>query len=223
MASYTLGRIEEAVSIIDRARSHNPKQTRYAVIQAAALAELGRTAEAAVALEQAEGYAESAYANLNWAMFYWPFQRLETIERLANSFIKAGLATPLKRYYAVAEQDRLTGEQIESLLSNKVMIGANRGYFGIIDQSFFGITGDEFEVTRGQNAQIVRQGNLNYLRTGGKTLVENDLLCDYWLDFLGNYCVAIYRNPDGNPDARDEYIFFTLMSTFSFSVFDSAS
>lgn len=103
------------------------------------------------------------------------------------------------------------------------MIGANRGYFGIIDQSFFGITGDEFEVTRGQNAQIVRQGNLNYFRTGGKTLVENDLLCDYWLDFLGNYCVAIYRNTDGNPDARDEYIFFTLMSTYSFSVFDSPS
>ena len=223
MAYYTLGRFEEAVSIIDRARSHNPIQTRYAVIQAAALAELSRTAEAVVALEQAERYVGSTDADLNWAMFYWPFQRLETIERLANSFIKAGLATPLKRYYAVAEQDRLTGEQIDSLLSNKVMIGANRGYFGIIDQIIFGIVDNEFEVTRGQNAQIVRQGNLNYFRTRGKTRVENDLLCDHWLDYLGNYCVAIYRNPDGNPDARDEYIFFTLMSTFSFSVFDSAN
>ncbi|MEE8513971.1 MAG: tetratricopeptide repeat protein, partial [Gammaproteobacteria bacterium] len=215
MVYYTLGRIEEAVSIIDRARSHNPKQTRYAVIQAAALAELGRTAEAAVALEQAEGYVGSADADLNWAMFYWPFQRLETIERLANGLIKAGLSVPLKRYYLTTKQDRLTGDQIESLLSNKVMIGADRSYFAVGE--------DEFEVTRGQNAQIVRQGALNYFRTGGKTRVENDLLCDHWLDFLGDYCVAIYRNPDGNPDARDEYLFFTLMSTFSFSVFDSAS
>ena len=126
MAYYTLGRLEEAVSIIDSARSHNPKQTRYAMIQAAALAELGRTAEAAVALEQAERYGGTD-ADLNWAMFYWPFQRLETIERLANSFIKAGLATPRKRYYLTTAQDRLTGEEIKTLLSNKTMIGANRG------------------------------------------------------------------------------------------------
>jgi Flp pilus assembly protein TadD len=217
MAYYTQGRLEEAASVIDRARSHNPKQTRYAAIQAAALAELGRRAEATVALEQAERYVGTTDADLNWVMFYWPFQRLETIERLANSFIKAGLATPPKRYYAVGAQDRLTGDQIKSLLSNKVMIGADRSYFAV---SYGGR--DEFEVTRDQNAQIVRQGELNYFRTGGKTRVENDLLCDYWLD-LGDYCVAIYRNPDGNPDARDEYLFFTFMSTFSFSVFDSAS
>ena len=41
MAYYTLGRLEETVSIISRARIHNPEQTRYAAIQAAALAELG--------------------------------------------------------------------------------------------------------------------------------------------------------------------------------------
>ncbi len=221
MAYYILGRLEEAVSIIDRARSHNPKQTRYAAIQAAALAELGRTVEAAVALGQAERYGGATHADLNWAMFYWPFQRLETIERLANSFIKAGLATPPKRYYAVAEQDRLTGDQIKSLLSNKVMIGADRSYFAI-RETVYGEEGDDFEVTRDQNAQVVSQGYLNYFRKGGETRVENDLLCDPWLD-LEDYCVAIYRNPDGNPDARDEYLFFTFMSTFSFSVFDSAS
>jgi hypothetical protein len=210
MAYYTLGRLEEAVSIIDRARSHNPKQTRYAAIQAAAVA--------------LKDYLLrwTTDADLNWAMFNWPFQRLETIERLANSFIKAGLATPQKGYYAVGVQDRLTGDQIKSLLSNKAMIGANRGYFGLVDLGYLGITDSEFEVTRDQNVQIVSQGDLSPFRKKGKTRVENDLLCDHWSDFLGEYCVAIYRNPDGNPDARDEYLFFILMSTFSFSVFDSA-
>lgn len=212
MAYYTLGRLEEAVSMIDRARSHNPKQTRYAAIQAAALAELGQVDEAKAALEDyLSGW--TTYAALNWAMFYWPFQRLETLERLANAFIGAGLTAPLKPYYLATKQYRLTGEQIKALISNKRMIGVDRSVFSDVT---------EFQVTRDQNAQIVRQGYLNYFRDGEKTRIENDLLCDPWRD-LGDYCVAIYRNPGGSPDVIDEYLFFTLMGTFSFSVFDSAS
>ncbi len=213
MAYYTSGRLGEALFTIDRARTHNPQQTRYAAIQAAALAELGRVGEAEAALEEyLSGW--TTYAALNWAMLYWPFQQRETIERLADGLIKAGLPAPPKLYYLTTKQDRLTGEQIKALLSNRTMIGADRSYFGV--------SADEFEVTRGQNAQITRQGYLNYFRDGEKTRVENALLCDPWWD-LGDYCVAIYRNPVGSPDAKDEYIFFTLMGTFSFSVFDSAS
>lgn len=173
MAYYTVGRFGEAVSIIDRARSHNPKQTRYAVTQAAALAELGRTAEAALALGQAERYVPDE--DLNWAMFYWPFRRPEAIERLADSLIKAGLSVPQRRYYRATERKRLTGDQIKSLLSNKVMIGADRSYFAVGE--------DEFEVTRGQDAQVASLGHLNYFRKGGGTRVENDLLCDTWSEF----------------------------------------
>jgi tetratricopeptide (TPR) repeat protein len=171
MAYYTLGYLEEAVAIIVRARRHNPKQTRYAAIQAAALAELGRVEEAKAALED--------YLS-GWTTY-----------------------------------SALTGEQIKALLSNKTMIGTDRSYFGVGH-------GDVLEVTRGENAQIVRQGHLNYFRDGEKTRIENDLLCDPWRD-LGDYCVAIYHNPTGAPDTNDEYLFYTLMSTFSFSVVDSAS
>ena len=222
MSYYTQGRLEEAVSVIDKARGHNPNQTRYAAIQAGALAELGRLREAEVALESyLSEWTDSA--DLNWAMFHWPFQRMDTIERLADSFIKAGMRLPQRRYYLATKQNRLTTEQIRSLLSGKTMIGTNRGYFGIVDRSFAGITENAFAVTRDQNAQIVRQGDLNYFRTAGKTRIGDELLCDHWPDFLGEYCVAIYRNPLGSADAKDEYLFFTLMSTFSFAVFDSAS
>jgi TolB-like protein len=214
MAYYTLGYLEEAVAIIVRARRHNPKQTRYAAIQAAALAELGRVEEAKAALEDyLSGW--TTYSALNWAMFYWPFESRETLGRLADGLIKAGLTAPLKPYYLATKQDRLTGEQIKALLSNKTMIGTDRSYFGVGH-------GDVLEVTRGENAQIVRQGHLNYFRDGEKTRIENDLLCDPWRD-LGDYCVAIYHNPTGAPDTNDEYLFYTLMSTFSFSVVDSAS
>lgn len=212
MAYYTLGRLEEAVVVIDRARSHNPKQTRYAAIQAAALIELGHVEEAKAALEDyLSGW--TTYAALNWAMFYWPFQRLETLERLANSFVKAGLTAPLKPYYLATTQYRLTGEQIKALISNKRMNAADRSVFSDVT---------EFQVTRDQNAQIVRQETLNLFRDGEKTRIENNLLCDPWRDF-GDYCVAVYRNPGGSPVAIDEYLFFTLMGTYSFSVFDSAS
>lgn len=211
MAHYAQGRLEEANSAINRARVHNPKQFRYAAIQAAALAGLGRVEEAEGALEDyLSGWV--TYSALNWAMFYWPFQRLETLERLANGLIKAGMTAPLERYYRVAPQNRLTVDEIKSLLSNKTMIGG--------DQSYFGIGGSELEVTRNEDAQIVSQGYMNYFSDGGKTRVEDDLLCDAWRE-LGDYCVAIYRNPDGSKEKKDEYIFFTLTGLFTFSVFDT--
>jgi hypothetical protein len=92
------------------------------------------------------------------------------------------------------------------------MIGADYGPAG---------SWEEFQVTRDQNAQIVDQDILTYFREG-KTRVTNNLLCDPWYAF-GNYCVAIFRNPDGTPEQRNEYIFFTLDGIFIFSVFDSAS
>jgi hypothetical protein len=64
--------------------------------------------------------------------------------------------------------------------------------------------------------QIVKQDFLTYFDEG-KSRVENDLLCDPWNTF-GDYCVAIYRNASGSTDSKDEYVFFTLMSTFTFSI-----
>ncbi len=99
------------------------------------------------------------------------------------------------------------------------MIGGDRGYF--TDGGFYE-GDDELEITRDQDLQITNQGSFDYFRKGGRSHVENNLLCDPWYG-LGDYCVAIYRNPDGNRDAKNEYLFFTLMSHFSFSVFEPAS
>ena len=218
MAYYTMGRLEEAVSSIEAARGHNPNQTRYAAIKAAALAELGRSIESQTALtEYLSSWTTYFEPDLNWTMFYWPFQSGEVLERLANNLITAGLPIPGKRYYLAAKQDRLTGDQIKSLLSSKTMEGGNRGY--VIAGGFY--QGDnELKVTRDENLNILSQSEIHYFRVGDQTRVENNLLCDPW-DELGEYCVAIFRNPDGTQEARNDYLFFTFMSTFSFSVLDS--
>jgi hypothetical protein len=115
-------------------------------------------------------------------------------------------------YYFVSEQDRLIDDQIKALVSDRTMVGVDRGEIGLED---------ELEVSRDQDAQITGQGFLTYFRDGA-TRIENNLLCDPWWTF-GDYCVAIYRNTSGTQDAKDEYIFFALANVFTFSVFDSAN
>jgi TolB-like protein/DNA-binding winged helix-turn-helix (wHTH) protein len=207
MAYYSLGRLDEAQSSIRRARSHNPKQLRYAAIQAAALAELGDIDEAGTALQDyLSGWV--TYSTLNWVMFRWPYQDLDTARRLARSLVTAGLPAATRRYYLFNAEDRLDGADLERLLSGKTIVGIDTSYYG----------GDDFHLTRNRDMQIVKQDFLTYFGHG-KSRIENDLLCDPWGSF-GDYCVAIYRNADGDAATKDEYIFFTLMNTFTFSVVD---
>jgi TolB-like protein/DNA-binding winged helix-turn-helix (wHTH) protein/Flp pilus assembly protein TadD len=207
LAYYTEGRSEEARASISRARSHNPKQTRYAAIQAAAFAELGETERASDALEDyLSGL--TTYTTLDWIMFYWPYRKLESAERLAQNLIEAGVSSSPWQYYMIGPQDRLRGDEIESLLANRTMIAVDKSYYG----------GDEFRATRDRNLQIVNQDFLTYFDEG-TSRIENDLLCDPWRPF-GNYCVAVYRNPRGTPATKDEYVFFTLMNIFAFTVKD---
>ncbi|NIP48073.1 MAG: hypothetical protein GWN21_18835 [Gammaproteobacteria bacterium] len=211
MAFYTMGNLEEALSNVAIARKHNPAQTRYAAIQAAALVELGRIDEARVALKT---YLRGllTYTTLNWTMFYWPFEKRETAERFAASLLEAGLRESPKPYFAVSESDRLSTGEISALVSAKTTVGMDRGQGGLED---------ELEIRRDGNAQITEQHWLTYFREG-PSRIENDLLCDPWYDFP-DFCVAIYRNRDGSRTEKDEYIFFTPAGPFTFSVFEPVS
>jgi hypothetical protein len=169
------------------------------------LVELGRLEDAEAALEDyISGL--TTYTTLDWVMFYWPYQHLNTAERLARSFAEAGLPATPQRYNMTDVRNRLRGDEIVSLLSGKTMIGVDKSYFG----------GDEFQTVRDVNVQIVNQDFLTYFDEG-ESQIHEDSLCDPWHTF-GDYCVAIYRNPRGSPATRDEYVFFTLMNTFTFSV-----
>jgi len=205
MAHFAMGQPEEALAFINRALTHNPDPTRYAAIQTAALVELGRIEDAKVALGEYRGGC-SGIPSLNSVMLDWPFEDVATAERLANGLIKAGLPSSPQRYYAVAPQDRLSSEQIDSTLFGKTVIGAG------ISPCF----GDEFEVTRDQDGQIVKQGWITVFRDG-VSRIEQDVICDPWITF-GDFCVPIFRNPHGTPDQQDEYLLFTINDIVRFSV-----
>lgn len=92
----------------------------------AALVQRGRTIESGDALEQAPRFTGTTHTNLNWEMFYWPFQYLDIINRLADDLVRLGIRIPPNKNFRISNRDRLTSEQINSLLSNKVMRGADR-------------------------------------------------------------------------------------------------
>ncbi len=210
LALYADGRIEDAVDILERARSHNPKQHRYIAIHTAALAELGQSEEARIALKEFVNQIQ-AYPHLNWIMIEWPFESADTAKRLANGLIESGLPNPTNLFYGVNRSGRLSGLEIRQLLSEKTMIGNDLGPAGGWD-SF------EFEVTRDHENQIVSQGYITYFKKG-RTTIENDVVCDPWWG-LENLCVAIYRNPNGKKKNNNEYVFYTLTGLFTFSVFN---
>lgn len=211
LAYYSMNDAGKALPFVRRARRHNPEKRRYAAVEAAILAELGRAEEARAALQvYLSGWA--TYTSLDWIMMRWPFQDPDVARRLAGGIARAGLPGFEKLHYLVAERDRLDDEEIRTLVSGKTMIGLDRGPGGLED---------EFEVTRDAAAQIVEQSFLTYFRPG-ETRIENDLLCDPWWQYE-EFCVAVYRNRLGSREERSEYVFFTLYGMFTFSVFAPGS
>jgi TolB-like protein len=207
LAHYTAGRPEQSLASLARAQAHNPDQKRYLVLQAAALAELGRIDEARQIFAEYKAWL-STFATENWFRFQWPFRDREVSQRLITNLLKVGV-TPALQPIDVSAGDRLNTEQLRSLLTNARIVGADHGPLG---------SEDEFEITRDSNAQILSQGYLTYFESGkARTVIRDDLLCDPWWD-LGLYCVAVFRNPSGSLEQRNEYAFFTLSGPFTFSV-----
>jgi adenylate cyclase len=211
LAHYSLGHFEEAIRTIRRARIHNPEQKRYEAILAAALAAANRYEEAETALEEYLSSREALW-DLNAIMLEWPFSSPSAARRLAANLRQAGLPGATGDYFAVAASQRLSSKEIKTLLSSKAMVGIVRGASEDV----------MFEVVWDEDTQIVEQGFVNFFRADGKSRAADDLLCAPWHDW-GNYCVAIFRNPNGAREYLDEYVFFTLTGIFTFSVFDPST
>lgn len=206
LAHYVRGDLHDAITALARARLHNPLQTRYAAVQAAALAELGRLGAARHALEEfLAGW--PSYPSLNWVMFHWPFQARQVAERLAAGLIAAGMEDPGEKYLWVVPENRLGSDEIETLLAKRTMVGIDQSYYEEVP----------FEVAWDERPRVVEQRRLKYFREGAVARFEAGLFCAPWQD-LGDYCVAVYRNPGGTLAQKNEFLFYTLTGLFSFAM-----
>ena len=122
----------------------------------------------------------------------------------AEGFLKSGVSVGgSSDYHKILDENRLTGQQIRSLVFGRKIIGLE----GMIERS--------------NDGRLIYRGFI----TGsdqGQSWIENDLLCDQWQERYGGHkiCYPVFRNPEGNPENKDEYLYITDLKIFPFSTLD---
>ena len=192
LAHFVMGQYEEAVTFSEQALEYNPKARTHAATLAASYGQLGRETEARAALERyLKGWGR-VRPGLPAVMYFFPLET-EHADRFAEGLLKAGLPGKPGGYYKISDSLRLTGEEIKSVFFGRKA----RGIWG---KSQWAINRPkDGDATYWWGSKII--GN-------GKSWVEGDMLCNQWRDRYGglSYCGDIYRNPQGTPKEKNEYV-----------------
>jgi len=218
LAYFAMGQLEEAVNMFERALTHNPELRGLSAPLAAAYAHLARDEEARLALinytNEWSWWLRSP--NLLLVMQFFPFKDLEVANHLADGLLKVGLPGQPSGYCKVSQEDKLTGEEIRPLVFGRTVTGLSP------------LNGLEWRIHRTKDGEITHQGNwpFSILEAGasasGKSWIEGDMLCDQWkYIFRGlKYHMAVYRNPEGTPEMKNQYLFVTDFGIFPWSPVD---
>jgi len=168
-------------------------------------ANIGREQEALSMLQKAtEGYPPEM-KNVRYIMTKYPLKDLKVMERIAESYIKAGLPGEPSGFYKISAENRLTGKEIEELFFGRKVTGFTLG------------TGKQWWIERSEDAKAsVRDGDDS---DSGKSWIEEDMLCDQWDHLYESLkdCWVIYRNPEGTPENNDEYLGVPGYGVYPFS------
>lgn len=200
LAHFCMGQLEEAVTVFERAREINPEIRVYTAILASAYAQLGRKKEAAKAINS---YHKTwlVLPTLRRAMYFWPFRDRETERRFAQGLLEAKMPGQPDGYYKVRQDQKLTGDEIRELIMGKTVTG----YYPWNErQEWVDRTADGKAVIRGgHSGEIVLDQ--------GQSYIEGDLLFEQWEKRTTGLRIGgpVYRNPEGTPEQKDEYLMFT--------------
>jgi adenylate cyclase len=218
LAYFAMGKLEEAVNMFERALTHNPELRWLSAPLAAAYAHLGRDEEAQLALinYKNEWSWWLRLPNLLLVMQFFPFKDLEVADRLADGLLKVGLPGQPSGYCKVSQEDKLTGEEIRPLVFGRTVTGLSP------------LNGLEWRIHRTKDGEITYQGSWPFsameagASASGKSWIEGDMLCDQWkYIFRGlKYHMAVYRNPEGTPEMKNQYLFVTDFGIFPWSPMD---
>jgi adenylate cyclase len=200
LAYFSMGQLEEAITLIERAREKNSEIRAYTAVLASAYAQLGRKEEAVTAINS---YHKTwlVLPSLRRAMYFWPFKDQEIEQRFAESLLEARMPGQPDGYYKVRQDQKLTGDEIRELTLGKTMTG----YYPWNErQEWIDRTADGKAVARGgKSGEIVLDQ--------GRSFIEGDILFDQWEKRTTGLKIGgpVYRNPEGTPDRKDEYLMFT--------------
>ena len=203
---FCKGKLEETVEFIERALKHNPELPMDVPILAAAYAHLGHDQKARAALDDYVKHKGFAY-NLKWLMFYFPFKDLGASDRLADGIIKAGLPDQSRGYYKLSSEQKLTGDEIRELVFGRTTFGA--------------LDNDLIYRSKEGKANWVTKSPYGW-NDIGESWIEGDMLCNKWqIRHSGRkLCNTVFRNPEGTPETKDEYLALNIMGIFPFCLID---
>jgi tetratricopeptide (TPR) repeat protein len=215
LAHFSMGKLEDAVILFERALTHNPVLCGLSAPLIASYAHLGRGQEARDALVKYKNewswYGWSP--NLLRVMQFFPYKDLEVSDRLADGLIKAGLPGQSNEYCKISQENKLAGDEIKALVFDRSVTG------------FSPLTEFEWQIHRTSDGKITYHGNWPYSITtpgesgSGVSWIEGDMLCDQWqYIFQGlKYCMTVYRNPEGTTELKNQFLFVTDFGIFPWS------
>jgi tetratricopeptide (TPR) repeat protein len=217
LAEFALGNSETAVEHIERAFKLGSEEIYYAGILASAYAELDRIDQAKKALEVFEQIGVRP-PDLSVAMTLFPFSDPKVAKRLAKGLELAGVKLWFTvedgGYMPLDESNKLSGAEIKLLLSGKTLEGKRfyrqGGRWGRRQSVDGAVEYTGFAIQAGVPKMAI-----------GTSRVEDDMLCEQWLDEPEplELCSLIFRLPEGNARTRwGDYVLVTDMGPMSFKV-----
>jgi hypothetical protein len=201
-AQYCLGDTKEAIDLMEKAVRLNPSMMGPgAVPLVAAYAREGRDQEAEavrVAVDRKlSSWYERAGRLRSYLGYLYPFTDRALADRFAEDLGKGGVQGPPPWPHEVWEK-LLTGKEIQALLRGATM--------SIVDP--YGLQGSM--QMDGSGSALYSSSDYKVTEAPGKVRIEGDLLCQRYehefIEFRMEFCSTVFRNPQGTPQGRDEYI-----------------
>jgi tetratricopeptide (TPR) repeat protein len=212
IAYFHLAHYEQAVEFIEKGLTVKPEMRKlYSNDLAASYAFLGRNNKAKKALEDwLEYYKNGAYPSFQEMYGWWKFKNDEVFDRLAIGLVKAGFPGDPSDYVKLVEENKLTVEEATELLEGHTTTGIMYGNQWWLESDKQG---------------VIRQ---SYIMSGkkysnkGKSWIDNDMFCNQIENFWGGYanCGVYYRNPEGDKDKKNEYLYVTYIGLIPLSIMD---
>ncbi|MDB4442359.1 tetratricopeptide repeat protein [bacterium] len=201
MAYFIMGDLQKAATMTERAINHNPTIAGHYERLSAIYALLGRNQDAQAAYNKSlkDWNIWRFPANLTTVMSSFFIEDRKVADRYADGLAKAGWPGQPSQYYKIYEENRLTGEEIRSLVSGQEITIDEFGRKYWIDHSENGRTKDLSRLWEGN--WWIEDGLLCYKLENNPA--EKDLPYLIGLDDCGE----IYRNPDSVPGSGMQYLY----------------
>jgi hypothetical protein len=192
---------EKTITFCESSHKLNPEMFGPAVLLAASYALIDRNDDA----KRIEEWLNSVMTGGRPMWYYlrfFPFNNSNIVDRFVEGVVKSGLTKSTSSdFYKIMDENRLTGLQIRALLFGRKIVGL---------EGWFERSNDGRAIYRGFIAGYDQ----------GQSWIEKDLLCDQWQERYGGHkiCYPVFRNPEGSPENKDEYLYITDLKIFPFSV-----